>query len=412
MTKKTTVGTIRTYYYSLKGKTNKVKRYYIDTYDEKGERIRIYGFDTKTAANDKLSEITAAKASNNFIYSSKDLTFNYLANNCLNNYAKTLKQSTYKNYKSLYNTHLKPYFGHLKYKNITASTLNNFYIEKKEDGLSEKTIYNIRAFLSTIFRFNIDDKKITQNPVNTSVKIEYETEEVIPYTPEEQKLLLTTAKEYKDAYYIIKLFLETGMRRGELVAFDLSKLDRIKMQYKLRYSSFNKELCKPKTKQGRRDINLSPEALKVIEDYLKIRSVNSNFLFPAPDGGLRCADALNDMFERVKNKAGITHGSIHTLRHTYASNQIAKGKHPKYICVQMGHYSITVTMDIYGHLFPLENEPIQEQPEQKSILELSIQEIESKEEQLQQELALLSQRKNELNGSIDIKKIRHLRLVK
>ncbi len=42
---------------------------------------------------------------------------------------------------------------------------------------------------------------------------------------------------------------------------------------------------------------------------------------------------------------------FHDLRHTYASQLIRKGAHPKYIQEQMGHSSIQVTMDIYGHLF-------------------------------------------------------------
>ncbi|MBW2062760.1 MAG: tyrosine-type recombinase/integrase [Deltaproteobacteria bacterium] len=41
---------------------------------------------------------------------------------------------------------------------------------------------------------------------------------------------------------------------------------------------------------------------------------------------------------------------FHDLRHTYASLLIDQGEHPKYIQIQMGHSSINVTMDTYGHL--------------------------------------------------------------
>ena len=41
---------------------------------------------------------------------------------------------------------------------------------------------------------------------------------------------------------------------------------------------------------------------------------------------------------------------FHDLRHTFASLLIEQGEHPKYIKVQMGHSSINVTMDVYGHL--------------------------------------------------------------
>jgi integrase len=46
---------------------------------------------------------------------------------------------------------------------------------------------------------------------------------------------------------------------------------------------------------------------------------------------------------------------FHNLRHTYANLLIAQGEHPKYIQSQLGHSSITVTMDIYGHLMDTVN---------------------------------------------------------
>jgi len=50
--------------------------------------------------------------------------------------------------------------------------------------------------------------------------------------------------------------------------------------------------------------------------------------------------------------SGIRRIRFHDLRHTYASLLIEQGAHPKYIQEQMGHSSIKVTMDTYGHLFP------------------------------------------------------------
>lgn len=42
----------------------------------------------------------------------------------------------------------------------------------------------------------------------------------------------------------------------------------------------------------------------------------------------------------------------HELRHTCAALLIAEGAHPKAVQAQLGHSSIQVTMDRYGHLFP------------------------------------------------------------
>ena len=43
---------------------------------------------------------------------------------------------------------------------------------------------------------------------------------------------------------------------------------------------------------------------------------------------------------------------MHDLRHTSVSLLIEIGAHPKVIQERLGHSSITVTMDVYGHLFP------------------------------------------------------------
>ena len=51
-------------------------------------------------------------------------------------------------------------------------------------------------------------------------------------------------------------------------------------------------------------------------------------------------------------KANLPHVRFHDLRHFFASMLIAQGESPKYVCDQLGHSSVQVTFDIYGHLFP------------------------------------------------------------
>jgi integrase len=43
---------------------------------------------------------------------------------------------------------------------------------------------------------------------------------------------------------------------------------------------------------------------------------------------------------------------FHDLRHTYAALMVAAGAHPKLLQAQLGHSSINVTLNTYGHLFP------------------------------------------------------------
>ncbi|MBW1870187.1 MAG: tyrosine-type recombinase/integrase, partial [Deltaproteobacteria bacterium] len=60
-------------------------------------------------------------------------------------------------------------------------------------------------------------------------------------------------------------------------------------------------------------------------------------------------------FEPALKKAEIQRIRFHDLRHTYASIQIELGENPKYIQHQMGHSSIRITYDTYGHLMKTVN---------------------------------------------------------
>jgi integrase len=50
--------------------------------------------------------------------------------------------------------------------------------------------------------------------------------------------------------------------------------------------------------------------------------------------------------------AGLEPIALHECRHTYAAFMIAAGVNPKALSTYMGHASITITLDRYGHLMP------------------------------------------------------------
>jgi len=61
---------------------------------------------------------------------------------------------------------------------------------------------------------------------------------------------------------------------------------------------------------------------------------------------------IHRRFVPLPEKAGVEKLRFHDLRHTYTSILIAKNAQPKLIKNQLGHSSIQVTMDRYGHLMP------------------------------------------------------------
>ena len=61
-------------------------------------------------------------------------------------------------------------------------------------------------------------------------------------------------------------------------------------------------------------------------------------------------------WKTVLRRAGLKYRGFHCLRHTHASNLIAIDMHPKLISERLGHKSIKITMDRYGHLLKKSDE--------------------------------------------------------
>jgi hypothetical protein len=76
-------------------------------------------------------------------------------------------------------------------------------------------------------------------------------------------------------------------------------------------------------------------------------------VFPSQRGHLLNDDNFRHrIFRPAVRRTKLTGMRFYDLRHTYAALMVVAGAHPKYLQAQMGHSSIRVTLDLYGHLFP------------------------------------------------------------
>jgi len=77
------------------------------------------------------------------------------------------------------------------------------------------------------------------------------------------------------------------------------------------------------------------------------------WVFTTPDGKQVDGDNLRSrVCYRILEKAELPRIRLHDLRHTYASLLIQQGESLAYVQQQLGHSSIQVTVDVYGHLIP------------------------------------------------------------
>ena len=75
------------------------------------------------------------------------------------------------------------------------------------------------------------------------------------------------------------------------------------------------------------------------------------WVFLTPYGHRMTIEVLQKAFYACLDRAEIRRVRFHDCRHTYASLLIQQGANVKYIQQQLGHGSISITLDIYSHLF-------------------------------------------------------------
>ena len=162
--------------------------------------------------------------------------------------------------------------------------------------------------------------------------------------------------------------VRAGLRRGELVAVQWGDLqlggDHDPQRFiVVQHNYVRREHTTTKSKKSRR-VDLSRGLRRVLlelrdqrllEAYQKGRNdISGELVFRSPEGTILDPDNLyHRVFLPVLAKAGIRRiRCLHDLRHTFGSLLLQNGASIVYVKEQMGHSSIQVTVDTYGHLIP------------------------------------------------------------
>jgi integrase len=115
-----------------------------------------------------------------------------------------------------------------------------------------------------------------------------------------------------------------------------------------------------KTAGGVRSITISPETAKIVPAHIERYAAPAldALVFPNSAGNpLMSSSFWQHHFQPALRTAGLA-CRFHDWRHTSVALAIAEGAHPKAIQARMGHSSINLTLDRYGHLLPELDEAI------------------------------------------------------
>ena len=118
----------------------------------------------------------------------------------------------------------------------------------------------------------------------------------------------------------------------------------------------------PKTHRSRRTVALSRSAVSVLES-IKTNQIemrlkagplwqHTDYIFTMENGAPIDPDNLSREFRRIVREAGLPHGTLHGLRHAYATALLSVNVHPAVVQSALGHSSIMLTIDTYSHVMP------------------------------------------------------------
>ena len=284
--------------------------------------------------------------------------------------AVNVRENTRRDYECNIRLYLVPYFTGVKVRTITPEMIEAFrrhLLEKEikikrgeketvKKGVGRRTINKCHTLLSAMLRYALRYRWLSYNPAAEVRKLRAESDqherpadENILSPSEVRKLLENAGDQWRP---ILLMAVSMGMRQGELLGLQWGDIDWTAKQVHVRRQYNSGRFSDLKTKFSRRKIGLPDELIHELKKWkLRCPKGEHDLVFPNGAGNPENhGNLLRRGFYPALRHAGLRHIRFHDLRHTFASFLIAKNVHPKRIQALLGHSTIKITMDVYGHL--------------------------------------------------------------
>lgn len=267
---------------------------------------------------------------------------------------------------------------HKPFAKITSLELREWAeaLMKKHGNVDQKKFSRMFTIINQIYDYasdedrNIVSENIWQNKARKKINKALFIKKAIPdddtqvFTDEERLMIkkfvyedsaLTSKHHHTSAGLQILFLFETGLRIGEACGLKWSDIKNGRL-YISRQATNKGVVENTKTASGTRNIPLTSEALKILEDvkeYNKLHGFNKEWIFQSdnPEFDYRLSySASSNKLRRINQKLGITHKSCHKCRKTVLSALLDSGEiNTRTIQRFAGHKDISVTYSYYNY---------------------------------------------------------------
>jgi integrase len=273
------------------------------------------------------------------------------------------------NYMTIAKNHILPTLGNKKVADLKVAEVDQLLSIKIDSGLSSSTVRRIRAVLAQCLDQGIRWGVVSKNVASLSRAPKMVRTEGRTLTPAQAKHFMTCLKDHRNGA-LYALMLSTGLRRGEVLGLMWKDLDVesgvLNVKRQLKREDGVLLTSDTKTARSRRSVNLAAPMLAELLEHAKCQKAekralgrswtNSGYIFTSAVGTPIEPRNLNREFKTICHDAGLGDWHPHELRHSAASLMLAQGVKLQVVSQVLGHASIRMTADVYGHILDPDRE--------------------------------------------------------
>jgi integrase len=339
-------------------------------------------FRTKLEAEDWLASQRASQLRGTYVDARQgDRPFSDLLDAWKQSWTNRLGATTSRRYQSIIDKYLKPEFGHVPIAKVTHERVQRYINRLNEDPkIAAGTVRNVYGVLRTACAKGVRLGMLHASPCSQIDLPRARRQEMLFLSADEVRAVA----EAIDPRYRVLIYTAayTGLRAGEIAGLERRDVDLLRgvihVRRALKDVNGRLELGPTKT-HATRAVSLPKFLTEMLREHLNDVSGGTGPeapVFTGKGGGrVRMSLVYGRYFKRAvqgwtDKRGGKKHPGVlperlhkirfHDLRHTCAALSIQAGAHPKLISARLGHSSITVTLDRYGHMFPSMEEALAE----------------------------------------------------
>lgn len=324
-------------------------------YDDNGKRLKkTTSAKTRTEAVEKLKNLQADFANGLLVKTEKVSLYQWLIEFLQTFKHGKIKPTTYDGYLQLVNHYFEgSTIGKRPLQKLTTSDIQRYLKPLELSGKTE-TMRKLKLILNMAFRKAV---QIGLTPKNVADFVELpknsKSKTVSILSNDEINRLISIAEQENSRILAaIKLALDTGLRRGEVLGLTWDAVDlengKLQVRQNVVETSSKKIIQTPKTNDSIRNVQLLPETVELLR-VLKISSTSPYLFSQLKDKTPMSPRHFSKIYRRLCSKAGISNTKYHSLRHTHATEMIESGMDTKVVSERLGHTDIRTTFNVYVH---------------------------------------------------------------